>query len=155
MNMLQSQPSPAFKQRVLAAAHLKFDEPDIIIKTDESIDEFAEGEWFVQATLIIRDDELEPEPGPTYLVLYSRFLSGEDGYSDWQEDSRLTFDDDPDGQCARLFAHRRARELRNELGSRDYVAVRDAAKQHSLRRPWNPSCPEHDFRDFSAAWLGL
>lgn len=142
-------------ERYIQAACRKWHgDTDVGIDITNAVTPEDDGAW-VHALLWVSDDELEPDPGPTYLVLYSRFLSSEDGYSDWQEDSRFTFDDDPDGQCARLFAHRRARELRNDLGTRYYVAVRDAAKQHSLRLPWNPSCPEHDFRDFSAAWLGL
>jgi hypothetical protein len=92
----------------------------------------------VQARL--RDDEVEPTPGPTYDV-----WTGKPGYLDgldpevlppgtpatatwvWALDQSFTYDDDPDGKGARQSAHAYARHLRNTY-SYAFVAVRPSGK---------------------------
>lgn len=142
-------------ERYIQAARRKFSgDPDIAIYDNAIIDNSPNKGFWVSAQLWVNNDELESGPGPTYVVRYSELLSDESGFSQWQEDSRFTFDDDPDGNCARLMAHRRARELRNQFDHCAYVSVKESTS--SLPSiPWNPYYPDPDFRDFSSSCLGL
>lgn len=97
---------------------------------------------YVQAWIWVSDDDLEPEPGPTYDVWIA-----EQGASDpapgghfpgpwtWAHcGMTFTCDDDPDGKGARCYAHKYARYLR-ETCPCAYVAVRRADQGPPPRVP--------------------
>ena len=126
--------------RYIKAARAKFagdDDVDVlnIIEDGDVID----GVW-VKALVFVRDDELEPVPGPTYDVWIGEpgFLDGLDPRAlppgtpttaawIWTFDLSFTCDDDPDGVGARQSAHEYARHLRNTYPCA-FVAVRPSGK---------------------------
>lgn len=86
-----------------------------------------DGAW-VHALLFVRDDELEPKPGPTY-VIWCCYLNNEGtAFGRWLSDSGWTCDDDPDGKKARANAHDYARSLRRQYPA-SLVAVRPAGSR--------------------------
>lgn len=93
-------------------------EPDCVVVNHEPD---RHGAW-VSARVFVHDDELIPQPGPTYIVWICE-------PSDWRWRPDLTFccDDDPDGKGARHSAHEYARYLRNTYHC-SYVAVRLGTK---------------------------
>jgi len=126
--------------RYIKAARAKFagDEDVDVLDIIEDCD-VIDGVW-VKALIFVRDDELEPAPGPTYDVWI-----GEPGYLDgldpeilppgtpvtatwiWTLDQSFTCDDDPDGKGARQSAHTYARYIR-DICPCVFVAVRPSGK---------------------------
>ena len=95
------------------------DDVDILDIVDASPND---GAW-VTALIWVSDDELPPEPGPTYDV----WIAEPDEWT-WQScGTTFTCDDDPDGKGARHFAHEHARYLRDTYPCA-FVAVRRADK---------------------------
>ena len=91
---------------------------------------------YVMAWLWVPDDELPPEPGPTYSVWVAEpFNEDSPGWIPdistlewrWIHDETFTCDDDPDGIGARRNAHEYARYLRQTYPCA-YVAVLPAGK---------------------------
>lgn len=122
--------------RYIQAARAKWGGDGDICIEDGDVDTVtdSEGAW-VSARLLVRRDELEPAPGPTYNVWIAEqeelglapggtFLG--DNWT-WTFDQSFTCDDDPDGKGARLSAHAYARSLRN-IYPCAFVAVRPSGK---------------------------
>lgn len=90
---------------------------------------------YVMVWLWVPDDELPPEPGPTYSVwVAEQFNEDSSGWVPdispwtWIHDQTFTCDDDPDGKGARRNAHEYARYLRSTYPCA-YVAVLPAGKR--------------------------
>jgi hypothetical protein len=123
----------------LEAARAKYMGDSDIEVVDVDDTDAIDGAW-VNARIFVRDDELEPVPGPTYGVWIGepRYLDGLDpevlppgtpgtAIWVWTLDLSFTCDDDPDGKGARQSAHACARHLRN-LYPCAFVAVRPSGK---------------------------
>ena len=108
---------------------------EIEIDDDALISRGTDNGAYVQAWVWVYDDQLEPDPGPSYDVWTAE---QEDlgpapggralGQWEWRFDSRFTCEDDPDGKGARHSAHEYARHLRQTYRCA-YVAVRPAGKK--------------------------
>ena len=129
--------------RYRQAARERFDtgfEGDMIIceSANVEIDSEREGAW-VQASLFVPIDALDPEPGPTYDVWIAEQVAGDpapggyyrfNGPGSWpwcHAGMTFTCDNDPDGKGARRAAHYYARHLRSTYHCA-FVAVRAASK---------------------------
>jgi hypothetical protein len=120
--------------RYIKAARAKFAGDEDVDVLDIIEDNVNDGVW-VKALIFVRDDELEPTPGPTYDVWIAEQeeLGPAPGCTfpgdnwTWTFDQSVTCDDDPDGKGARLSAHRYARYLRDTYPCA-FVAVRPSGK---------------------------
>lgn len=102
---------------------------DISIDTDSAtVDTLpSDGAW-VTALLWVGDDELEPEPGPTYVVWACTLNRKGTAFGPWLVDATFTCSDDADGRQARASAHEHARSMRRMYPA-SLVAVRPAEKR--------------------------
>jgi hypothetical protein len=117
-----------------AAKRVWHDDGQIEIDDCAEISRSSDSGAYVQAWVWVYNDQLEPEPGPTYDVWTAeqedlgpapggRVL----GQWEWRFEQRFTCDDDPDGKGACRFAHDYARYLRDNYPCA-FVAVRRGDK---------------------------
>ena len=138
--------------RYIQAARAKFaGDEDVAVYDDADVDTEVDsdepGAW-VQALLFVRDDELEPVPGPSYDVWIAEqeqlgLAPGGTFPGDnwvWAFDQSFTLDDDPDGKGARQSAHAYARYLRDTYPCA-FVAVRPSGKRPLPIKHFTESSP--------------
>ena len=124
--------------RYAEAARQKYFLHDDKVQILEEIDTSVDGGAWVSALIWVSDEEVDPDPGPTYNVWIAEQTAlhptvGPGGYFvdrwhwPWIHDQTFTCDDDPDGKGARAFAHKYARYLRSTYPCA-YVAVLPASK---------------------------
>lgn len=87
---------------------------DVSICTDPSrVDSSPSNGAWITAFLYVADDELEPEPGPTYVVWACNLNREGTAFGPWLCDGTFTCnEDDVDGRQARANAHEYARSMR-------------------------------------------
>lgn len=140
------------EKRYIKAARDRYEQDGVIEFDDTPVVSKSEDGCYVMAWAWVSDDDLEPEPGPTYVV-WSASPDGNDGWEPWQAEASFTCDDDPDGEGARQSAHEHARYLR-----RTYHGHLIAVRHHDRGLPLKPAQPvavDPPYKDFTAAWLGL
>lgn len=86
-----------------------------------------DGAW-VTALLWVSDDELEPEPGPTYVVWACSLNREGTAFGPCLVEATFTCSDDADGQQARANAHEHARSMRRMYPA-SLMAVKPAEKR--------------------------
>lgn len=106
-----------------AARRLWHDDGQIEIDDHSVVSDGCGDGAYVMAWVWVSDDDLDPEPGPTYAV----WIAEPDAWQ-WIHDQDFTCDDDPDSTGARRSAHAYARSLRTTYHCA-YVAVRPAGKR--------------------------
>ena len=123
------------RARWITTARSAYGTDDIAVYDDALIDASPDDGAWVQAWVWVSDDDLEPEPGPTYAVWFAEQEQVDSapgshfpGPWTWTHDQNFTCDDDPDGRGARRSAHEYARHLRNTYPCA-YVAVRPAGQR--------------------------
>lgn len=127
---------PRQHRYIEAARRLWHDDDQVTIDDCPVVSDGADDGAYVMAWVWVSDDDLEPEPGPTYSVWIAEQEEEVDlapgghfpGPWTWICDQDFTCDDDPDGRGARRSAHERARYLRNTYPCA-YVAVLPAGRR--------------------------
>ena len=120
-SVIREKPNRATELRYINAARSRWhSDGEIEIDDDSTVSRGCSNGAYVQAWVWVYDDQLDPEPGPSYDV----WIAEPDEW-EWVFDQTFTCDDDPDGKGARHFAHDYARHLRATYPCA-FVAVRRA-----------------------------
>lgn len=114
---------------VQAARHKWEGDSDISVSEDwTEVTPTDDGAW-ITAAVFVHNDELEPKPGPTYVVWSCALNPEGTAFGPWLCNGTFICDeDDVDGRQARANAHEYARSLRRQYPAA-LVAVRPAEKR--------------------------